>query len=276
MGLAMGLLRVPTAAKVVDSALLNRLGVQVLRAAVAHRIHDAREVPLRGAASDAQLATLDDEGVLAIEGFLPASTFAAVREAGLELLAQPEPTVHRHGRNRVLQHKVGADAGALDLLFDHPVVRDLFDWGERVKVDFARGLRAVEELRQGEEAGGDPETELHSDIFFPTHKAWLYLDDVTRASAPFVYVKGSHKMPVARLSYEYRDSCSGNLRSRRVSKAELERRDMVESAFEVPANTFVIANTCGYHRRLMGSPGARRRGVHMSHRRNPFLPRFGS
>jgi len=30
----------------------------------------------------------------------------------------------------------------------------------------------------------DPQTELHSDIFFNTHKAWLYLDDVRREHGP--------------------------------------------------------------------------------------------
>jgi hypothetical protein len=62
-------------------------------------------------------------------------------------------------------------------------------------------------------------------------------------------------------------------KSRRVTPEELESRGLEETVFTVKANTLVVANVCGYHRRLKGVPGRRRLGVHFSHRRNPFLPR---
>jgi len=274
--LAIELLRAATATKVVDSDLLNRLGLQVVRAVVAHRIHDRRRVSLRGAATHAQLRCLEEDGVVAISNFLPERRFERVRDEARALLEQQNAKVHQHGPNRVIQRVVNDsdDVDELRRLFDDKVLLDLFDSGERLPVDFNRGLRAVEELIQGGGQETDPETELHTDIFFPTHKGWLYLDNVTRENAPFVYVKGSHKMPRARLSYEYADSCAGNRRSRRVTPEELERRNLVETVFEVAENTLVVANTCGYHRRLLGTPGCTRRGVHFSHRRNPFLPRF--
>ena len=80
-------------------------------------------------------------------------------------------------------------------------------------------------------------------------------------------------MDAVRLSYEYAASCERSHSSRRVDRDELDRRGQRETVFLVPANTLVVANTCGYHRRTRGNPGETRTGVHMSHRRNPFLPR---
>lgn len=269
------LIRTVTAAKVVDSAVLNRLGIQVLRSVVAHQIHDLRTVPLRGAASKEQLDALERDGVVMIEDFLSPDRFAAIKAEAQRLLAAGGGRVHQHGCNRVHQRSVMPqdDVPELWRLREDPLIRDLFDFGERLSVDFDDALFAAEELVQGDGAEKDLETDLHTDIFFDTHKGWLYLSDVSEEDAPFVYVKGSHKMPHERLRYEYEYSCSGLRKSRRVTAQELKNRGLEETVFTVKANTLVIANVCGYHRRLKGVPGRRRLGVHFSHRRNPFLPR---
>ena len=36
----------------------------------------------------------------------------------------------------------------------------------------------------------DPQTDLHTDTFHPTVKAWLFLTDVAADAMPFVYVPG--------------------------------------------------------------------------------------
>lgn len=276
MSLPIELLKTASVAKYVRSPLLNRMGVQVARTMLAHGIHSTRRVPLRAAATPEQLAALDEDGIVVIPDFLPASRFDEVRRQAGELLQAEGPaTVYQHGPNRLVMRTVAeGEASAVRSLTDHPVVRDLFDWGERMTVDFNDMHFAVEELRQGPGDAKDLETDLHSDIFFNTHKGWLYLGDVTPENAPFVYVKGSHRLGLDLLRYEYEYSLTGNPKSRRVTREELERRGLVETVFEARANTLVIANVCGYHRRLRGVPGGVRRGVHFSHRRNPFLPRF--
>jgi hypothetical protein len=268
------LLRTVSAAKVVDNRLLNRLGIQVARALVAHGLHSVRQAPLRGAATAAQLRALEDDGIVTIENFLPAAEFEAVRQEALQLLAARDGRVHVHGPNRVHQRALSEadNMPHLEGFFRHPALRDLLDAGERMTIDPQRALFAVEELSQGDADDLDPETELHADVFFATHKGWLYLDDVTVHNAPFVYVKGSHKMPTARLRYEYAASCTDDRRSRRITPAERTERGLVETVCFAPANTLVVANTCGYHRRLRGRPGGARRAVHFSHRHNPFLP----
>lgn len=270
------LLKAGSVAKVVDSALLNRLGIQVARSVVAHGIYATRGVKLRGAATPEQLQTLEQDGIVTIENFLPAERFEALKKEALDLLRTGRPSVYKHGCNQLTQRTVCQkdEAPLLKALADDPRLRDLFDWGERMTVDFAATLEAVEELAQGPGEETDLETQLHSDIFFHTHKGWLYLEDVVPENAPFVYVKGSHRMPFDRLRWEYEDSVAGNRKSRRITAEEMQSRGLTETVFEAKANTLVVANVCGYHRRLRGVPGHARYGVHFSHRRNPFLPRL--
>lgn len=273
--LPLDLLRTASSAKVVDSPVLNRLGVQVARAVAAEAVWRLRSVPLRGAASSADLRTLADDGVVAIHDFLPRDRFARLRDEALALLEGGEARAYTHGPNHLRQVTVASPASASELerFFDDGRLHDLFDEGEHMTVRFDDCLRAVERLTQGEGAEKDPETDLHVDIFFATHKGWLYLDDVDTGNAPFVYVKRSHRMDSVRLRHEYEDSLTGNRKSRRVLQGELEERGLTETVFRVPANTLVVANTCGYHRRLRGTAHHQRHGIHLSHRANPFLPR---
>ncbi|NND91978.1 MAG: hypothetical protein HKN42_14050 [Granulosicoccus sp.] len=39
----------------------------------------------------------------------------------------------------------------------------------------------------------DPQSDLHSDTFPATAKAWLFLADVGKEDGPFCHVAGSHK-----------------------------------------------------------------------------------
>ena len=55
-------------------------------------------------------------------------------------------------------------------------------------------------------AKADPQTNLHSDTFHPSAKAWLFLEDVAEDEGPFVYVPGSHLLNPARLNWEQQKS----------------------------------------------------------------------
>jgi hypothetical protein len=143
-----------------------------------------------------------------------------------------------------------------------------------------RSLGALEEYGKREHvlhgeprAGMDPQSELHSDIFFNTHKAWLYLHDVRLEHGPLAYVTRSHRLTPARLGFVYRDSWTRHAAeelSRRITPEELDALHATETVVTCAANTLVIANTSGYHRRLPGRPGATRDSLHLSVRTDPF------
>ena len=91
--------------------------------------------------------------------------------------------------------------------------------------------------------------------------------------APFVYVKGSHKnRPTHRMKKSYEYSLDKNsIHSRRISAEELKELGLEETIFKAKKNTFVMANTLGFHRRMRGEAGNKRVALAYSARFNPFL-----
>ena len=128
----------------------------------------------------------------------------------------------------------------------------------------------LEHLHIGDPSLHDGQTDLHIDAPFNTHKLWLYLDDVTPDHAPFVYVPMSHKLDWVRLRGDYLESIGKNFGSRKIGDEEVLRRGLETVVVTCPRNTLVLANTCGYHGRAVGAPGATRRSLHMMFRSNPF------
>jgi Phytanoyl-CoA dioxygenase (PhyH) len=186
--------------------------------------------------------------------------------------------VHQHGPTQVRQFALtGLDRTEFPGLSSWPSdprPLTIAAAAERRKLGRRDGLRVFEHVVQGNHEGFDPETQLHVDTFFSTHKLWLYLQDVNEEHAPLVYVPGSHKLSVERLRGDYIDSRKNNTGARRIDDEEVARRGLSRRLMVSRANTLVVVNTCGYHCRSVGQPGSTRRALHMSFRFNPFLPRF--
>ncbi|MBB5212297.1 phytanoyl-CoA dioxygenase family protein [Microbulbifer hydrolyticus] len=132
----------------------------------------------------------------------------------------------------------------------------------------------------------DPQRDMHADTFHPCVKGWLYMDDVDERNGPFVYVPGSHCLSWRRLKWEYRQSLEACKRgeqrdpgrywdgSFRVSAEDLEAMGFQPKVFRVPANTLVVANVYGFHRRGEAAEKSHRLTVWMQARDNPFNPLF--
>ena len=127
----------------------------------------------------------------------------------------------------------------------------------------------------------DPQSLLHADTFHPTMKAWYFLTDVGDDDAPFCYVPGSHRLTPERLEWEHERSLKGAKQadvysargSGRVEKAELMAMRLGHPVrLSVPANTLVVADTFGFHKRARPRNSAMRIEVWGQDRRNPFWP----
>jgi hypothetical protein len=60
------------------------------------------------------------------------------------------------------------------------------------------------------------------------------------------------------------------MKSRKVTDDEVRARGLERRVVTCARNTFVMANTCGYHSRSVGEAGATRRALHKQFRSNPF------
>ncbi|HVA07840.1 MAG TPA: phytanoyl-CoA dioxygenase family protein [Acidimicrobiales bacterium] len=259
--------------KKVDNRALNFAGTQPLRAILARLLYKVRP-----GSRDPLMAELVRDGIVLIEDFLQPSLFAAVEREADELMATTDPTwVIHSGTTEVRRHSLAhVDPGSFPQLeqwrTDQRVVELAAAAERRSYPKGWDGGSLVERITLGDhpEPDSDSDSELHIDTFFDTHKLWLYLDDVSEANGAFVYVPGSHVLDRIRLRYEYLESNTTNRKSRRVTEEEVRSRGLEPLVFACRRNTLVLANTCGYHARSVGEPGAARRSLHKAYRYNPF------
>jgi hypothetical protein len=262
--------------KTVDSKLLNLLGVQVHRTLVSRLIYNLRQVDVDQAVHD-RVDELRREGIVLWPNFLQPDHLEGIWRECAPIFEEhaAKLTVFRYGPNTYEAANVRKfDASALPYthkFFAEPRLHAILQAAEKRPLHCLSGNRVLERLTQGPVNGQeDGETELHSDIFFTNHKAWLYLNDVEMDHGPFVYVKRSHRVSLTKLYYIYKESCTRNQGSRRIAPEELERLGLQETIVTCPKNTLVLANVAGFHRRLRGRPGFQRHAVHVSLRVNPF------
>lgn len=91
----------------------------------------------------------------------------------------------------------------------------------------------------------------HADVPYPTVKVFLYLNDVDETNAAYIYAKGSHKMTLKRLLFEYKLSVKyAKTKNDIVTDEELfEKLGYRSESVCGKANTLFISNNMGYHNR---------------------------
>ena len=125
-------------------------------------------------------------------------------------------------------------------------------------------------------SGNDPQQNFHLDTFYPAFKFWLFPYDVSLDSGPFEYVPGSHlpykavykHLRKGYLSNAYNtdyaissDHTEGSLRA---TTQDITRMGLNSRRFGVQANSLVIANVGGFHRRSIARETVVRHAVHSS------------
>jgi Phytanoyl-CoA dioxygenase (PhyH) len=261
------------------SLLANRLGLQFVRIAAMNTAFRTRKRTV-----DAELKPYVDaferDGMLLIEDFLPADLFAAVTE-GVEaayasgifrsdeeddvLVETLNVTKHRERVPALWEQLTGIDrlnrlgAAVARLPGIETLQIDVNYMGKRPEAPPPEKLRG--------------NNLLHSDVHYPSPKAWLYLNEIDEGNGALVYAKGSHKLTPARLAYDYDVS-------KRIAKAKEEDtlykfEPVCQTRFPTPKqwramgleetiasgkpNTIVFADVMGFHRRGEFDETGRRR-----------------
>jgi hypothetical protein len=266
----------------IGSSLLNRLGLHVVRKVLAHAVTGARRAALSPLAPAALRREFRAKGYIKIENFLPADVFMALCAEADALLSETDQQIQEGDtvtRLALIDDEAAARSPALRRFANDRRMLDLSNYvGARLKLPFCY----VQSIRRDFTANvSDPQKDAHSDTFFPTLKGWLFLDDVDADLAPFHYSPRSHRLTRARLAWEYKTSLNARSSANphvaagsfRPGPDDLRAMGLAEpTAIAARANTLVLADTVGFHRRGEAKDGRARRAVYIWMRANPFNP----
>ncbi|WP_010543066.1 phytanoyl-CoA dioxygenase family protein [Sphingomonas elodea] len=270
---------------IIGSPRLNAMGLHSGRAALAHRLAWARRARLTRGLDPADRAAFDRDGFVVVRDFLPADAFAALRDG---VTAQRFATREmRQGNTITRRVAIGPTflqaVPEAKALIEDTRFRALCRYVGSFRSEPLHYIQTI--LTECDVPDPDPQTRLHADTFHPTLKAWFFLNDVEAADGPFSYVPGSHRLTPARLAWERARSVTAQGSSDFLSARGSLRIDASElgalglppaKQFPVPANTLVVADTCGFHARVAASRPSRRLELWSFSRRNPFVPWTGA
>jgi len=266
---------------IIGSKRLNAAGLHVWRLRTAHALARWRRARLAKRIPAELRKDFERDGFVMVPDFLPAADFRAVKDS----IFGQELDCREHHQGDTVTRRVALGA---------TLRRRLPRLGTLLKDPRWKGIMAYVSSTRGEPlyyiqtiAGGsmdgppDPQLELHSDTFQPSLKAWFFLTDVAADGRPLTYVAGSHKLSPARIAWEQQRSVdvmiTGDRLSQRgsfrVAPEELPALGLPPpTQFSVPANTLVVADTCGFHARADSDHPSTRVEIWAYSRRSPFIP----
>lgn len=270
---------------VIGSRWLNERGLHAARVRTACRLAEMRRRRLAPLLDDADRQQLDRDGFIVKRDFLPRPLFTELVAQVRNLRAPAREMIEGDAitRHIALDPGVLARAPAVRQLLDLPLYRNLISYAGASAASPMVYLQTIMAQTRGS-ALPDPQTDLHTDTFHPTVKAWLFLTDVALDAMPFVYVPGSHRLTPARLDWERRMSIaasSGATRDQHTLVRAVAPDTLAElglpaaQAIAAPANTLVVADTFGFHARGPSVAPTSRVEIWAFGRRNPFLPWTG-
>ena len=264
----------------IGDPFLNKKGLHLFRLKIAARLADRYRRSIQHRVSRDVINQYQSDGYILIKNFLPKPTFDLFRK---EIL---DAKWHRQDMNQggAVTRRVWLDtaslqrsSGNLKAIVQSSKVKDMIRYVAGTGGEPIFSIQAV--FAGHSRQNNDPQSDFHADTFHSTAKAWLFLDDVAKDEGPFSYIPGSHKLTKNRLDWEYAMSCSAP-KSMNKYHARGSFRPTSDDlnfmayehpkVFNVPANTLVIANTMGFHRRTPSQHASVRVELYASLRRNPF------
>jgi hypothetical protein len=266
---------------VLGSSRLNRAGLHLLRKRLALHCSTRRRASLARLLSPDERTAFERDGFLVLPDFLPAAEFAALRAEILGLSTAAREFVDGYTLTRLIP-------------LDTANLRQLPATRKALLGDRYQGLHAfigshrqrpylfVQSVFSGIRAARvDVQSHFHVDTFHATVKSWLFLDEVAPGEAGFTYVPGSHRPTRRHLAWERRVSVTAAQHSDRLTgegSLRIEPDQLARLGYPPPqklavaANTLVIADTSGFHRRGIAEGTACRISVWAYARANPFMP----
>ena len=266
---------------VLGSPALNRHGLHLIRREWARRMAERRRLNLGAALPVADRDALLRDGYLVKPDFLPPETFAAMRDEIFARRVEAREYVDGYSLTRLIPldartlGRLPATAAALA----HPPYQALHDYANSFHQKPFQFVQTI--FSNFRAAEPDIQSDFHTDTFHPTVKSWLFLEDVAEGEAGFTYVPGSHRPNRRHLAWERRVSigaATSTDRSTREGSLRIEPHEIARLGYAEPqkfaarANTLIVADTSGFHRRGVTDRQTRRIAIWSYARSNPFKP----
>ncbi|SFT90088.1 Ectoine hydroxylase-related dioxygenase, phytanoyl-CoA dioxygenase (PhyH) family [Pseudovibrio denitrificans] len=269
---------------IIGSRWLNERGFYLKRVAWAERMAALRRRQMAHYLTDEDRAFFHRNGYLVKENFLPSDVLKQVQDeiATREFAASEMRQGKTVTRFIGLPPSVLKDLPGLQQVVHDPFLQKAMRYVASYNADPILFLHAV--LWDLDKTQKDPQTDFHIDTFHATSKCWLFLKDVEAEDGPFHYVPGSHRYTPERREWEFDQSldavhhsdgmhAAGSFRASEKTIRKLGYGEPV--SFAVPANTLVIADTHGFHRRGIATRPGVRLGLFGDLRRSPYFPWSG-
>tara|TARA_R110000824_G_scaffold240349_1_gene428977 strand:- start:38 stop:1207 length:1170 start_codon:yes stop_codon:yes gene_type:complete len=263
--------------KVLCHKYWNERGLHVLRIIFAWYIHQDNTKRIT-----TNIYQLREHGVTTIENFAPKDCIKPLKK---EIKKFPKGPVHKVAGSNIISELSKNE---------FPYLRGLSGMISNVALSMigrqndSHALQLHEKNLFVQRVVNEPDDQdiqktFHSDVFFPAIKYWWFPREVELQGA-FEYGLLSTRLTNEVLDWHYKQSLSaidGDYESWRgdghkegsfrVAKDEMQTMGVTQKHFTVPANTLVIANVFGFHRRGHTNKKVVRDAVHGSIRvDNPF------
>ena len=269
---------------VIGSPALNRRGLHIRRKRLAQWLAAYRRRRLEARLDPDDRAAFLRDGYLVIPDFLDPVAFGRMRAEIFACHTAAREFVDGYTLTRLIPldgvtlPRLPATARALA----SPRYRGLHDYVGSFRQ--APHLFVQSVFSAVREAPPDVQSHFHTDTFHPTVKSWLFLTDVAGDAAAFTYVPGSHRPTRRHLAWERGVSITAAMQEDRLTGEGSLRIDegmLARLGYAAPrklavaANTLVIADTSGFHRRGISDGAACRISIWAYGRGSPFRPWAG-
>lgn len=274
---------------------LNRAGLHLVRLALATTCYQMRVALRHQSSQNALRHAFRKQGFVIVPNFLPATEFAALQTASRELATdidqqQPFQSFGEQGFGNKHPFNGGFDrfdGATLNRFYQLPINQIAFNYflqslhlqqlvASITGTPFLAERCWLYKVRHGDEHNNpDIQQDWHRDTFQPAMKLWYFTEDVQNEHGPFEYIPGSHKLTLPRLRWEYQQSllaakhkAGGAFRIDEQQVCEMYHTQPIRC--NVNANTLILADVRGFHRRSHGQPGAERLSFYANFRPHPL------
>lgn len=247
-----------------ENHLLNYAGAQVLRVLLSSACHAFRGM-LQPWPKTNLTTMLRKNGFILIPNFLSQTTFQQVKNEFFNSTDIGSYTPIKDCDTRVERYTYSLDEwkrlpAVTKLLSDSLLVQTLE--GAELKSIEIGDVWFDTIYYDDPQKVASSQNQLHSDIFYTTHKVWFFIEPVKLEDGPLCFVPGTNQLSLKRLIFEYNKSINFKELTNYSFRVEPKDRTFfgcVEKALTCPENTLVIADTRGFHRRGDAKEGHTRR-----------------